>query len=384
MRASRHVFSATVLAVVITAAGLSTLAAQTTKPAPIKIGAILSLTGPGAGNGIPDLHGVQFAVKVINQRGGVSGRPLELVVADDATSPDTAISKANALVYTEKVKAVIGGALIALTDAMATVTQPAKIPQVAITGQGPAIELTYPYLFHISPTFEQHAQAVLGYIAKGAHVKRIGVLYDSGYGRFVFENIQKLAPSYGVQIVGAEKFEVAATDATSQAAKVRDMKPDIVVIVASSAVPFRNAKQVGIQQLIVSAPGGATYENGRAMGDAGDNIVFGEYLVGEDPLPHQAEFVRLYKAEYGVLPKGFEGLGWDAAQTVFKAIEQVGPDATPPQIGDALFAVSSAFRGVTGTRDFRAPDRTGYKLSSFVFSKLVKREWTRLDFRISE
>ncbi len=357
---------------------------QTSKGAPIKIGAILSLTGPAAGVGIPDGNGVKLAFKIINERGGIAGRSVELVVLDDASSPDTAISKANTLIYTEKVKAIIGSSLTVCTDAAATVTQAAKVPQVAITGQGPAIELSYPYLFHVNPTFEQHAKAVLAYVSKGLAAKRLGVIYDSGYGRFVFEDMEKLAATYGVQIVGAEKYEVAATDATSQAAKVRDAKPDVVVIIGTSAVPFRNAKQVGIQQPIVAAAGAATYEIVKAMGEAADNVAFVEFLAGEDPLPHQAEFVRLYKAEYGVLPKGFEGLGWDAAQIIFRALEKVGADATPTQLGDAIIAVSGDYKGAAGTRDFRAADKTGYQLSSFVYTKISKGQWKRMSFTLEK
>ncbi len=380
----KHAFR--ILAMVVALVGVTLFPAvassQTSKGTPIKIGAMLSLTGPAAGVGIPDGNGVKLAFKIINERGGIGGRPVQLVTLDDASSPDTAISKANTLVYTEKVKAIIGSSLTVCTDAAATVTQAAKIPQVAITGQGPAIELTYPYLFHVNPTFVQHAEAVLAYVSKGVGAKRVGVIYDSGYGRFVFEDMEKLAATYGVQIVGAEKYEVAATDATSQAAKVRDAKPDAVVIIGTSAVPFRNAKQVAIQQPIIAAAGAATYEIVKAMGDASDNVAFVEFLAGEDPLPHQAEFVRLYRAEYGMLPKGFEGLGWDAAQIIFKALEKVGADATPAQLGDAIIAVSGAYKGVAGTRDFRAADKTGYQLSSFVYTKISNGQWKRVNFSL--
>ena len=66
------------------------VAAQQPTGAPIKIGAVLSLTGPGAGLGGPERNGILLAEKRINERGGVRGRPLQILIEDDGSKPDIA------------------------------------------------------------------------------------------------------------------------------------------------------------------------------------------------------------------------------------------------------------------------------------------------------
>ena len=86
---------------------------------PIRIGAVLSVTGAAAGLGVPERNGAVVAEKAINAKGGIKGRPIKLIVEDDTTNPDTAVTKANDLIFNQKVVALLGGTNIAPTVAMA-------------------------------------------------------------------------------------------------------------------------------------------------------------------------------------------------------------------------------------------------------------------------
>jgi branched-chain amino acid transport system substrate-binding protein len=183
---------------------------------------------------------------------------------------------------------------------------------------------------------------------------------------------------YGVEIVAAEKFEVAATDVSAQAAKVRAAQPDVVGVIATSPVPFRNARQVRITQPIVSAVGSSSYEYVKGMGEFADEIVFAEFIVAEDPLPHQKEFVEYFQKEKGTLPKTYDAAGWDAMHVVAQALDKAGPDAG----GEAIAAaIRVPYRGVIAQYDFAAADMTGIGLESYTYSKLVKGRFTRLPFK---
>lgn len=343
----------------------------------IKIGAVLSLTGAGAGLGIPERHGALLAEKVINQRGGVKGRPIKIVIEDDGSKADIAKSKAENLIYSEKVTAIIGPSLTASTGAVASVTHSVPMVQIACTGLGPQIELSYKKLFHVLPPQVLNAKALLEYATKAAKAKRIGILHDSGYGNVVMAAMKLVASSYAVEFVAAEKFEVGATDVTTQAAKVKAANPDIVLVIATSPIPFRNAKQIGIKQPILAAVGSSSYEYVKGMGEFADDIAFAEFLVSEEPLPHQKEFVDLYLKEYGALPKTYEAAGWDAVHILAAALQKAGPDAD----ADALAtAIRGATQGVLARYNFAREDMTGIELSSYTYSKLVKGRFTRLPF----
>ena len=343
----------------------------------IKIGAVLSLTGAGAGLGVPEKNGAMLAEKLINQRGGVKGRPIKIIFEDDGSKPDIAKSKAENLIYGEKVTAIIGPSLTASTGAAATITNSAPMVQIACTGLGPPIEQSYKKLFHVLPPQVLNAKALLEYATKAIKAKRIGVLHDSGYGNVVMTAMKTVAGSYAVEFVATEKFEVGATDVTTQAAKVKAANPDIILVIATSPIPFRNAKQIGIKQPILAAVGSSSYEYVKGMGVFADDISFAEFLVAEDPLPHQKEFVEMYRKEYGTMPKTYEAAGWDAVHILAKALEKAGPDADADTLATAI---RSPTQGVLAAYDFTKDDMTGIALSSYTYSKLVKGRFTRLPF----
>jgi len=346
---------------------------------PIKIGSVISLTGPGAGLGQSQRSGILLAEKTINDRGGIGGRPIKVLIQDDGSKPDLAKSKAENLIFGEEVLALIGPSLTASAGAIASITNAEKMAQVAFTGLGPAIEQTYKMLYHINPPQILNARAMLEYATKSAKAKRVGVLHDTGYGQAMMAGLRSLSGSYGIEFVSIERFEVGASDVSAQAAKVRASQPDLVFVIATSPVPFRNARQMKITQQIVSAAGSSSHEYVRGMGEFADDIVFPEFLVGEDPLPHQSEFVKLYRKANNTLPlpKGFEAGGWDATNIVAKAIAKAGVNASRKAIA---MAMREPYAGVMAKYNFGAADMTGIELSSFIYSRLDKGKFTRLPF----
>lgn len=350
---------------------------------PIKIGAVISLTGPGAGLGQPQRNGLLLAEAAVNKKGGIKGRPIKVLIEDDTTKPELAKSKAESLIFGEKVSVLLGGTLTANTDAMAAITNAEGMAQLCFTGLGPPIELTYKSLYHILPSQNLNARAMLEYATKGLGKKKIAVLHDSGYGQVVMTQLNAVKADYGAEFVSVEKFEVGATDVSTQAAKVRAAEPEVVFIVCITPVPFRNARQVKITQPIVSAIGGASYEIIRGMGEFADDIVFPEFVIGEDPLPHQAEFVKLYQATNNALPKNSESAAWDAVHIAVAGIEAAGGgDAKRDAIAKAIR--EKPWPGVMTSYNFAAADMSGIELSGYNFSKLVKGQVTRLPFKVAK
>jgi branched-chain amino acid transport system substrate-binding protein len=351
------------------------VAAQSKEP--IKVGAVLALTGAGAGLGQSERNGIVLAEKLINDRGGVRGRPLQVLIEDDGSKADIAKSKAESLVFNHKVKAILGPSLTASTGAVAAITNAQQMAQLAMTGLGPQIELSYKFLYHMLPPQTLNAKAMLEYTTKALKAKKVGVLHDSGYGQLVTNALKEQSSAYAVEYVAIEKFEVGATDVSTQAAKVRAANPEVVFIIATNPIPFRNARQMRIAQPIVSAIGSSAYQYVNGMGEFAHDIVFPEFVVGEDPLPHQAEFVALYRKAYNALPKNYEAAGWDAVHVLARALDKVGPDAAPEAIAKAI---REPYKGAFAAYDFAAPDMTGIELSSYVYSKLVNGKFTRLPF----
>ena len=350
---------------------------------PIKFGAVVSVTGVGAGLGVNERNGLLLAEKTINAKGGLNGRPIRIIIEDDTSNPDVAVTKVNDLIFNQKVITVFGGSLLGPAVAIGGITDSAKIPQITFTGLGPAVERNRKCVFHTLPPHELNARGLYEY-ARSIGAKKVGVLHDTGYGNVVMRELNNVAGDYkDIQLVGPEKYEMAATDVTAQAAKLRALEPDAIFVIGTTATPFRAIRQLQMKQPIVAVNGASSYEVLNAMGTTvANDIVFPEFIVNEDPLPNQKEFVELFRKDMnGGRAKNFEAAAWDAVNIAMRALAKVGLDAGSEKL---CAAMREPYTGVMANYNFSADDMTGIGLSSFVFSKLVNGQYTRTPFRISK
>src|SRR5512144_3201903 len=109
--------------------------------AQVKVGAVLSVTGPASFLGDPEKKTLEIYVEEINAKGGVNGQKLQLVVYDDAGNADNARTFATRLVEEDKIVAMVGGSTTGSTLAMIPVFEDAKIPFISLAG---AIQIIQP------------------------------------------------------------------------------------------------------------------------------------------------------------------------------------------------------------------------------------------------
>lgn len=347
---------------------------------PIRVGAIVSVSGPLAFVGAATREGYQLAEKVVNDRGGIDGRRLQLVIEDDSSNPDVAVTKVNALL-SSKVAAILGPTGLAGTLATGGITSQKSMLQVTGAGIALPVERERKCLLHMMPAQSLNAAALLSYAVDGLKAKRVGVLYDSGVGQAVMNSMKELAPKYGVSFVATEKFDLAATDMSSQVAKLKASTPDVVLVLTSSATPFRNLRQMNVTVPLVTGLAVAGYETIQAMGSAAEGVVFAEYMVAEDPRPREKEFVELFQREYKKLPKNFEVAAYESVLVVADALKKAGPDAS----ADKLCAVARGkHAGSHLDYDFAAPDMTGIQVSSFQYSTIKGGKFSRIPFSAVE
>jgi branched-chain amino acid transport system substrate-binding protein len=115
--------------------------------AQIKIGSVLSVTGPASFLGDPEKKTLEIYVDEINAKGGVNGQKLQLVVYDDAGSADNARTFATRLVEEDKVVAMVGGSTTGTTLAMTQIFEDASIPFISLAGAIQIIEPVHRWVF---------------------------------------------------------------------------------------------------------------------------------------------------------------------------------------------------------------------------------------------
>ena len=115
--------------------------------AQIKIGAVLSVSGPASFLGDPEKRTLEIYVDEINAKGGVNGQKLQLVVYDDGGNADNARTFATRLVEEDKIVAMVGGSTTGSTMAMIPVFEDAKIPFISLAGAIQIIQPVRPWVF---------------------------------------------------------------------------------------------------------------------------------------------------------------------------------------------------------------------------------------------
>ena len=176
---------------------------------PVKVGAILSLTGTYAALGASEKKALDLEVERINAAGGVDGRPIEVIIEDDATDEAKAVAAASKLIEQDEVIAILGATGTGQSMAIRGEIQRAGIPQISMAGGTVVTGEFDPAVFQTPWSNTLVVPFVLGAI-KDAGVSKIAVLSDTGgYGKDGLAVIEAEAPKAGLEIVASETFNPA-------------------------------------------------------------------------------------------------------------------------------------------------------------------------------
>jgi len=308
-------------------------AAAQGKP-PYVIGAVLSLSGPVAANGVPTRDGIQLAVEQLNAAGGIDGHPVQVIFEDDQSKPDQAVILANKLISQDKVPLLLGASFGSTSNAIAAVVEKMKIPQIAATAWTKADLRVLPWTFYFLADFETVVDQMLGYTTRDLGAKRIGLLRLSReYGQLASDSLAKLKGKYGVEVVREERGNDPDTDFTPQLTNIRAAKPEALFswfANPAGAISVKNARQLGLTVPILGPVSMATRPMITAGGAAAEGTILQSFIASDDPLPRQKAFVEAFNRKYGRLPEAFEGVGFDMAQVAFGALKRVGGEHPDP------------------------------------------------------
>jgi branched-chain amino acid transport system substrate-binding protein len=197
--------------------------------APIRIGASLAQTGPYAALGQNQLRGYQLCVKRTNEKGGVLGRKLELMVEDDQSQPATAARIYERLITQDKVDAVIGPYSSPITEAVADVNEKFRMPMVAPGAAATSIfKKGRKFVFMVLPPAEVDLEGLIDIAAKKG-LKTVAVIHqDVVAARATTQGAIELGKKKGLEVVLAEAYPQGTTDFSALLAKVQAANPDVL------------------------------------------------------------------------------------------------------------------------------------------------------------
>lgn len=288
--------------------------------ADIKVGIVVSASGPGSALGGPQMRAISALPRE------VGGEKIVYITLDDESDPTKGTQNARRLVIQDGVDILIGSSLTPVTMPMLDVALESKTPIISLAA---ATAIVQPiddrrrWAFKVVPNDDLMAAAILKYIAKSG-IKTLGYIgVSDGYGEGYYKEISRLAPTLGLTVTTHEVYARADTSATGQALKVLGTNPDAVFIASAgtpAVLPQEALRERGYSGKIFQTHGVATEEFIKLGGANVEGAVFtGEAFTIADDLPpndpfRQARdaFVSDYEKVNGQKPNIFAAHLWDA------------------------------------------------------------------------
>lgn len=352
---------------------------------PIKIGAVVSLTGTYAGLGEPEKNTIEMEVKRINEAGGINGRPIEVIIEDDATDDAKANAAASKLIEQDDVVAIIGATGTGGTMAMRDVVKRAGIPQVSMAG-GTVITNPVESLVFATPWSNTIVAPKELEAMKADGIKKVAFISDSGgFGKDGAAVFAEAAKSAGVEIVDTETFNPGDADMSTQLTKIKGSGAQAIVMWTAgkeAATIVKNAKDLGLDLPIWGSHGNARKEFIEGAGDAAEGFKFaaGKILVpesyGKDSEEYKVatDFTARYEEQFGAAPSTFAGHAYDALYLIVEAAKRIDGDITPDALRSEI-EKTQGFVGIGGTFDLTASDHNGLTADDLTVYQVTGGGW---------
>ena len=291
---------------------------------PIKIGAMYALSGTNAAIGTNIMRGVDFAVEMINEQGGVNGRPVEIVRGDTQGDPKVGRSVAERLITQDGVHAILGLTAISTVDNLST--------------------FGFKYFFRMCPMNSLYVENQFMYLEDlaaqtGTPIKRIAIFADnSNIGQELIRCSRIYAEKYGMEIVAEIQYSSGATDLTSEVLALKAANPDAVLCESyiNDAILFtKTLAEQGYKPPVVVAKANGFADPSYIPATEGISNGIASVVEWNPDLTKGQDINAKFKEKYGVDMNGHSAESFTAVWILKTAFEQAGT-TDGPAVRDAL------------------------------------------------
>ena len=352
---------------------------------PIKIGSVLSVTGPAAFLGDPELKTMQMYVEDINKKGGLLGRQLELVYYDDGSDANKANGFAKRLIEDDKVDILIGGTTTGSTMSMVPLVEKANIPFISLAGAVVVIEPVKKWVFKMPHTDRMAAEKVFEDMKKRGFTKVALLSETSGFGTSGRKETEAVAGKYGITLVANETYGPKDTDTSTQLTKIKSTPGVEAVFVfglgQGPAIVTKNYRQLGMTLPLYHAHGVASEEFIKLSGPAAEGVrlpaaalLIADKLPASDPQkPVVQAYTKAFQEKWKTDVSAFGGHAYDGIMMMADAMKRAN-STDKTKVRDALEA-TKGFIGTAGKVNMSATDHMGLDASSFRLLEVKNGDW---------
>ena len=295
----------------------------------VVLGGVAPLTGEAATFGVSTKNGYDLAVAEWNAKGGVLGKQVKLVFADDKGDPAEGATVYTKLIEQDKACAIVGTVMSKVSLAGAPICQAAKIPMIATASTNPKVTGVGNFVFRAC--FIDPFQGTVGakFAFDDLKAKKAACLFDVGndYTKGLSEFFKTKFTALGGEVVGFEGHATGTSDFKAQLTKVLAAKPDVLYIsdyYSDVAIMAKQARELGFKGPMIGGDGWDSPKLVEIAGPAVEGCFFTNHYAKEDKAPIVQEFVKKYTAKYNAAPDALAALAYDAANIMLDAITRAG------------------------------------------------------------
>lgn len=336
----------------------------------IKLGVVVTLSGPAAALGQQVRDGFALAVKDLG--GKMGGRDVEVIVADDELKPDAAVTKVKGLLERDKVDFVVGPIFSNILQAIHRPITESKTFLIS-PNAGPSTfagKDCNPF-FYVTSYQNDQVHEILGKVAQDRGYKRMYLMvpnYQAGK-----DSVAGFKLDYKGEIVEESYMPLNTLDFQPELSKISSQKPDALFTFMPGGLGVNLVKQYKQAGLTDSIPvlSAFTVDESTlpAQQDAAVGMFGGANWAPNLDNPQNKKFVAAYEAAYNVVPGTYAFQAYDAAMLIDSAVKAVKGDlSNKDAVGAAL--KKADFTSLRGAFKFNT---NGYPIQDFYLTKVAKR-----------
>jgi branched-chain amino acid transport system substrate-binding protein len=357
---------------------------------PYKIGSIFSYTGPAAFLGDRMKRSVELYVEEANKKGGIQGHPIELFMYDAGSESSKAVLAAKRLIEQDRVDVIVGdGNRSDIGLALVPSVQRAQVPLMSVSGATSLVEPVKDraWVFKSTVNDVEVVARLLDFFKKKG-LKDVAMVNDTGaFGVSARDQLKAQAPAAGINVVAWEEFQPADNDLTTQLTRIRSTSAQAIIcwtVTPAGVVFLKNARQLGLKQMLVHGFGFVADRYMTLAGDASEGLMLtslkfpvAEQLPDGDPIKGTIlDYKARYRAKYSEETDVYGGQAWDGISMVAHAMAQAGSN-TRDKIRGGLETSIKEWKGVGGVFTFSPQRHWGLAKTD-----VTMIEWRQGKFRL--
>ncbi|MBW4510351.1 MAG: ABC transporter substrate-binding protein [Scytonematopsis contorta HA4267-MV1] len=294
---------------------------------PIPIGIAFAQTSNVALLGQDGISGVKIAEKYFNDKGGINGTPIKLVLQDTGGDEAGAINAFQTLINKDKVVGIVGPTLSQQAFGANPFAERAKVPVIGASNTAKGIPEIGDYVARVSaPSSIVAPNSVKAALKQNPKIKKVAVFFaqNDAFSKSETEIFQKTVKDSNLELVTVQKFQTTDTDFQAQATNALNLKPDLIItsgLAADGGNLVRQLRELGYKGIIVGGNGMNTSNIFKVCKALCDGVLVAQAYSPEHPSEINKTFRQAFQNQFKSEPPQFSGQAFTAVQVYVEALK---------------------------------------------------------------